>query len=216
VAQDIQRELAPVTVPIEVIHNGSTDLTLAAQQPLQGLDDGSPFLLHISRMAPSKNIVALLALAAAWPDKRLVLAGAPSPYTAEVERLIAERGLRNVQIRLDLSEAQKAWAYAHCEGFLFPSLAEGFGLPPVEAMHFGKPVFLSRLTSLPEIGGEAACYFDSFDGQAMRAVVERGLAEAASPSVRKRIVEQARQFDWQHCASRYVELYRRLLQQEPR
>jgi glycosyltransferase involved in cell wall biosynthesis len=211
VAEDIRRELAPLTVPIEVIHNGATDLTQVQQQPLPGLDDGQPFLLHISRMAPSKNIVALLALAEAWPEKRLVLAGAPSPYTAEVERMVAQRGLRNVLIRLDLSEAQKAWAYAHCEAFLFPSLAEGFGLPPLEAMHFGKPVFLSRLTSLPEVGGEVAYYFDGFDGTAMRALVARGLVEAAGPAVQKRLTLHASRFNWQRCADGYLALYEQLI-----
>jgi glycosyltransferase involved in cell wall biosynthesis len=210
VAQDVRRELAPVTVPIEVIHNGATDLTGVAQEPVPGVGE-QPFLLHVSRMAPSKNIVALLALAEAWPEKRLVLAGAPSPYTAEVERMVAERGLRNVLIRLDLSEAQKAWAYAHCEGFLFPSLAEGFGLPPLEAMHFGKPVFLSKLTSLPEVGGEVAYYFDSFDGHAMKATVESGLREAADPARAERIVRHARGFSWQRCAGHYVAAYQQLI-----
>ncbi|MED5618592.1 glycosyltransferase family 4 protein [Ideonella sp. BN130291] len=211
VAADIARELAPVSTPVEVIHNGSTDLTAHAQQALPDLG-GAPFLLHVSRMAPSKNIVALLDLAAAWPEKRLVLAGAPSPYTDEVRRMVAERGLHNVLIRHDLSEAQKAWAYAHCEGFLFPSLAEGFGLPPLEAMHFGKPVFLSRLTSLPEVGGDAAFYFDSFDGAATRAVVEHGLAAGADPARQAAVAAHARQFSWQRCAERYVALYTRLLE----
>lgn len=211
VAEDIRRELAPVTVPIEVIHNGSTDLTQLAQQPLPGLDDGQPFLLHISRMAPSKNIAALLDLAAAWPEKRLVLAGAPSPYTEEVQRQIAERGLHNVQVRLGLSEAQKAWAYAHCEAFLFPSLAEGFGLPPLEAMYFGKPVFLSRLTSLPEVGGDVACYFDGFEGVAMRRAVATGLAAHQAPGSAERTIEHARGFSWGHCADHYLAFYRRLL-----
>ena len=211
VAADIARELAPVPVPVRVIHNGSTDLTGVAQQPLPGLDD-APFLLHVSRMAPSKNIEALLALAAAWPEQRLVLAGAPSPYTAEVQRLIADRHLRNVLVRLDLSEAQKAWAYAHCDGFIFPSLTEGFGLPPLEAMHFGKPVFLSRLTSLPEVGGDAAFYFDTFDGPAMRAVVQHGLSVAADPRHGARVRAHALGFSWRRCAERHLALYRELLE----
>ncbi len=211
VAADIARELAPLNVPVSVIHNGSTDLTDVAQQPLP--DIGSePFLLHVSRMAPSKNIEAMLGLAAAWPDKRLVLAGAPSPYTAEVERMIAERGLKNVLVRLDLSEAQKAWAYAHCEGFLFPSLAEGFGLPPLEAMHFGKPVFLSRRTSLPEVGGDVAFYFDdTFEPAGMRACVEQGLRTTQEAAARQRIADHARRFTWERCASQYLALYSQLL-----
>ena len=211
VAGDIARELNPLATPVSVIHNGVTDLTSVEQQAVPGVGE-APFLLHVSRMAPSKNIVALLALAAAWPGQRLVLAGASSPYTQTVRALVAERSLNNVSLHLDLDEAQKAWLYAHCSGFLFPSLAEGFGLPPIEAMHFGKSVFLSRLTSLPEVGGAAAHYFDNFDGPSMRATVEAGLARDALPGCAEAIAAHARGFSWQRCVQAHIALYRRVLQ----
>jgi len=211
VAQDMARELSPLPVPVQVIHNGATDLTAVTPQPMPDVGD-QPFLLHISRMAPSKNIAALLDMAEAWPDQTLVLAGADSPYTQEVRQQIAQRGLQQVQMHLNLSEGQKAWLYARCSGFVFPSLAEGFGLPPIEAMHFGKPVFLSRLTSLPEVGGNVAHYFDSFDGQAMRQVVEAGLRADAAPGRADAITRHARQFSWQRCAQAHIALYAQVLQ----
>jgi glycosyltransferase involved in cell wall biosynthesis len=207
VAGDLLRELPQLSTPVHVIHNGATDLTDTPQAAVPGVGD-APFLLHISRMAPSKNIAALLDMAAAWPEQHLVLAGATSAYTGEVRQQVNTRGLRNITIQLDISEAQKAWLYAHCTGFLFPSLAEGFGLPPIEAMHFGKPVFLSRLTSLPEVGGDAAHYFDSFDGAAMRTVVQAGLA---APDQSAAIAAHARRFSWQRCAQEHIALYRTLL-----
>lgn len=212
VARDIATELAPLPTPVQVIHNGATDLSAAPREPVDGVADthggaAQPYLLHISRMAPSKNIAALLDLAAAWPEQRLVLAGARSDYSDEVQRQVTARGLANVLIRLDLSEAQKAWLYAHCLGFVFPSLAEGFGLPPIEAMHFGKPVFLSRLTSLPEVGGDQANYFDSFDSAAMRAVVQAGLAAHPLPGHAEAIVAHARGFSWARCADEHIALY---------
>jgi glycosyltransferase involved in cell wall biosynthesis len=211
VAQDIAREIPGLAAPVHVIHNGATDLTSVAQQAVDSVGV-QPFLLHISRMAPNKNLVALLDLAAAWPEQAMVLAGATSTYTDTVQRLINERGLRNVTVRLDLAEAQKAWLYAHCAGFLFPSLAEGFGLPPIEAMHFGKPVFLSRRTSLPEVGGSVAHYFDEpFDGAAMRQVVQAGLAADAGPDRAQAIAAHARGFSWQRCADAHIALYRALL-----
>lgn len=206
VARDIERELAALRAPLRVIHNGTTDLTLAPQRAVPGLGE-APYLLHISRMAPTKNIVALLDLAAAWPAQRLVLAGASSGYTGAVQRMVAERHLGNVLVRLDIAEDEKAWLYAHCEGFLYPSLAEGFGLPPIEAMHFGKPVFLSRLTSLPEVGGALACYFDAFDAAAMRRVVEAGLAAHQAPGRAAAVAAHARQFSWRRCAQQHIDLY---------
>jgi glycosyltransferase involved in cell wall biosynthesis len=209
VAGDIARELPQLSTPVHIIHNGATDLTKAPQEAVPGLGAG-PFLLHVSRMARSKNIAALLDLAAAWPEQHLVLAGATSPYSDEVRQQVSARGLRNITIQLDISEAQKAWLYAHCIGFVFPSLAEGFGLPPIEAMHFGKPVFLSRLTSLPEVGGAAAHYFDGFDGAAMRGVIQAGLT-AHSPARSAAIAAHAQRFSWEHCAQAHLALYRTLL-----
>jgi len=211
VAADIRREMTPRAVPLQVIHNGVTDLSAAPREPMAALADGVPFLLHVSRMAPSKNIVALIGLAAAWPQQRFVFAGADGPYVAEVRQMLAQRQLANVHIELNVNEAQKAWLYASCEGFLFPSLAEGFGLPPVEAMCFGKPVFLSRLTSLPEVGGEAAYYFDSFDGASMRHTVQAGLARHAAERRAPIAVAQAHRFSWSRCADAYVAQYRALL-----
>jgi glycosyltransferase involved in cell wall biosynthesis len=211
VANDLAAQLPRLGTPVTVIHNGATDLTRVKLRAVEGIGE-QPFLLHISRMAPSKNIEAILAMAGAWPSKAIVLAGAMSSYTGEVQRMVVERKLSNVTVRLDLDEAEKAWLYAHCEGFIFPSLAEGFGLPPIEAMHFGKPVFLSRLTSLPEVGGDVAHYFDSFDAAAMRAIVERVLAMWPGSSGAERARAHARQFTWARCAQQHLDLYRSLIE----
>lgn len=210
VAQEVREALAPLATPLHVIHNGATDLSAAPRRAVTALE-GQDFLLHVSRMAPSKNIVALLDLAAVWPERPLVLAGASSDYSGAVQRMIIERGLRNVTVLLDIDEAQKAWLYANCHGFLFPSLTEGFGLPPIEAMYFGKPVFLSRLTSLPEVGGSLAHYFDRFDGVAMRAVVEAGLLAHAAPGRPQAVIAHASGFSWTRCAAAYLGLYREIL-----
>jgi glycosyltransferase involved in cell wall biosynthesis len=197
--------------PLQVIYNGARRFTASVQQPLPGwtATPERPFLFHLSRLSPSKNPQALIELARAWPAMLLVLCGPPGD---DSQALRAAVDLPNVQVHLGISEAQKAWAYAHCSGFLFPSLAEGFGLPPIEAMHFGKPVFLARRTCLPEIGGDAAFYFDSFDGAAMKAVVQHGLLHPVSPA---QVQAHAAQFDWDLCAASYLALYRRLLKLSP-
>jgi glycosyltransferase involved in cell wall biosynthesis len=119
--------------------------------------------------------------------------------------------LPNVQFHLGITDAQKAWAFARCAGFLFPSLTEGFGLPPLEAMHFGKPVFLSRLTSLPEVGGDAAYYFDDWSPAAMRSVVEAGLRQGAEATRAAQVKQHAARFDWDSAAAAYLALYAKLL-----
>jgi len=208
-ATDVRRHLG-WTGPLEVIHNGARSFVDAARVPLPGWADRDtrPFLYHLSRMSPSKNPQAILDLARAWPEMTFVMCGPPSD---DAKALKAANRLPNVQFHLGITDAQKAWAYAHCTGFLFPSLTEGFGLPPIEAMHFGKPVFLARRTCLPEIGGDAASYFDSFEPEAVKAVVQQGLALHAGPGRAEAVRAHAAQFNWDRCADAYLALYRRLL-----
>lgn len=209
-AHDVRKHLG-WTGDITVIPNGARSLVGAPQEPLPGwpTSGARPFLYHLSRMSASKNPSAIIGLARAWPEMDFVLCGPPSD---EAQHLRATVQLPNLQFHLGISDAQKAWAYAHCAGFLFPSITEGFGLPPIEAMHFGKPVFLSRLTSLPEVGGDAADYFDSFEPVAMRAVVQQGLTRARQPGRAETICQHAALFNWDRAANAYLALYRRLLQ----
>lgn len=208
-ANDVARHLG-WTGPLHVIHNGARSFVDAPREPLPGWADQEerPFLFHLSRMSPSKNPQAIVELARAWPEMTFVLCGPPSD---DARRLKSTVQLPNLQFHLGIDDAQKSWAYAHCTGFLFPSLTEGFGLPPIEAMHFGKPVFLARRTCLPEIGGDAADYFDDFDPAAMQQVIERGLARQSEPGRADAIRAHAAQFDWDRAASAYLALYRRLL-----
>ena len=83
-------------------------------------------------------------------------------------------------------------------------------MPVIEAMHFGKPVFLSRLTSLPEIGGEEAFYFESFEAGHMQEIFEKGMAVFTSQKA-GRLKKRSRAFNWDKTASDYLNLYQYLL-----
>ncbi len=112
--------------------------------------------------------------------RSLVVAGsAASPYAQEILRLARAEGVaERVLLPGNVTDAEKYWLLANAEAFVFPSLAEGFGLPVVEAMSLGKPVFLSTRTSLPETGGPEAFYWPDFDPRAMAEVFTRGMARA--------------------------------------
>jgi glycosyltransferase involved in cell wall biosynthesis len=208
VAADARRTL-PWRPPVRVIHNGVADLSALPQQPPAAAAAGG-FLLHISRMSPAKNVAVLLRLAAAWPEQQFVLAG-PAGWCVEQHRAQCRaQDLRNVRIYTDVSAAEKAWLYAHCAGFLFPSLVEGFGLPPLEAMCFGKPVFVARRASLPEVCGAAANYFDDFAPAAMRACIEAQLRPDASRIAAIRA--HARHFSWQAAGAAYLATYAEMLE----
>ena len=205
VAADLDRHLR-LKQPAQVIYNGVRDLRAHEQAPLPIPFQPGEFFLHVSRMAPSKNIQAMIELAAAWPESRWVFAGGSSDYTASLQAQLQTRGLRNVVLCLDISDAQKAWAYANCRAFVFPSLTEGFGLPPIEAMYFGRPTFLARRTCLPEIGQQAASYFDAFDPASMRATIETSLSGFdESPS--RALVARASHFRWERCVDEHIAAY---------
>jgi glycosyltransferase involved in cell wall biosynthesis len=194
----------------EVIYNGTTNLSNSTMQPVDELKN-TEFFFHVSRMAPNKNVESLLKLAASWEDKRFVLAGASGKDTFRLQQMANELKLKNVYFFLNINDAQKAWLYAHCKAFLFPSLAEGFGLPPIEAMHFGKPVFASNRTSLPEVCGNFAFYWHSFAAKEMRQVIQTGLETYDQKNLSDQIKLYASNFSWKTCAEKYINLYSTLL-----
>jgi glycosyltransferase involved in cell wall biosynthesis len=77
-------------------------------------------------------------------------------------------------------------------------------------MHFGKPVFLSRLTSLPEIGGEEAFYFESFEPTHMQSVLEKALL-LHDENKERALKKRASEFEWLHTASQYLQLYKSII-----
>ncbi|MFD1142009.1 glycosyltransferase family 4 protein [Larkinella insperata] len=209
-ASVVRQHLTLPPVPLTVIYNGNS-LRHDATQPLA---IPGPFFLFVGVIHPKKNLHTLLPLLEAFPEWRLVLAGPDAhPYAAhlreQAQRL--EIGDRLVMPGA-VTEAAKNWLYQHCDGFLFPSLSEGFGLPVVEAMSCGKPVFLSRLTSLPEIGGKEAYYFESYESEEMAETVFAGLNDfRANPFRADRLRQQAARFSWERAAQQYWQLYTDLL-----
>jgi glycosyltransferase involved in cell wall biosynthesis len=88
---------------------------------------------------------------------------------------------------------------------------EGFGLPVIEAMYFGRPVILSTLTALPEVGGDAAYYFQNFEPKHMQAVLSESLAHYnANAYMKQKIRDRAAMFNWDKTAAQYLEVYRSL------
>ena len=167
-----------------------------------------PFLFALGLVQPRKNFHLLPALLKG-NEYELIIAGLNDyDYRHVVE---AEIRRWNVSDRVTLTgaitEEEKYWYYKNCAAFLFPSYAEGFGLPALEAMHFGKPVFLSTETCLPEIGGDAAWYFDNFDPAAMQQVFVTGMKEYADGHLQTKIRQRAGSFSWDRSAAQYLDIY---------
>jgi glycosyltransferase involved in cell wall biosynthesis len=104
---------------------------------------------------------------------------------------------------------QLAAIYRHAELFVFPSIYEGFGFPLLEAMAYGVPSIAARSSSLPEIGGDAALYFDPRDAQALETQIERVLV---NPALRDHLAAagplRAAQFQWEVAADQTLAVLR--------
>ena len=102
--------------------------------------------------------------------------------------------------------------YRLADVFVFPSLYEGFGLPPLEAMASGTPVITSNVSSLPEVVGDAALLIDPYEPEAIADAMRRVLSEPAlREDLRARGLARVRQFSWERSISRVREIYGEVL-----
>ena len=157
-----------------------------------------------------KNYHVLLELVERNPGIELVIAGRlDEPEYVDHIKAKAEklRISESVHLLGPVSEPEKAWYLNHCMAFMHPSLAEGFGAPVVEAMQFGKPIFLSNLTSFPEIGGESAFYFSSFEADHMHGIFSEGMLCYKKYNMTESIISRGRNFEWGKSALKYLEVY---------
>lgn len=195
-----------------VIYNGcniSHDLSITKPN----IKPKQEFLFTVSSITPKKNIHVLPALLIN-NNYDLIIAG-NSHDKKYVELILQEARKFKVENRLiftgPISESDKKWYLKNCKAFLFPSLSEGFGMPVVEAMAFGKPLFLSNRTSLPEIGGDMAFYFNSFESKELQEVFETGIKKYDTLNLSDSIKTRASKFEWSNTAKEYLNIYRSFL-----
>lgn len=127
-----------------------------------------PYWLYVGVAYPHKNLETLLTAWKIFCDKydknyQLVLAGKNNYFYERLKKIIKEKNIKNVVLTDFVDDATLANLYKKAALYVFPSLYEGFGLPPLEAMQYNLPVISSDRTCLPEILGDAAVYFDPTD-----------------------------------------------------
>jgi glycosyltransferase involved in cell wall biosynthesis len=174
-----------------------------------------PFVLTVSAKKVHKNLErlvrAMVAVVDRWPAAVLIMPGNPTTHERDLRHLAAELGIAdNVAFPpyVDAPDLEGLYALADC--FVFPSLNEGFGLPVLEAMHRGVPVTCARASALPEVAGEAACYFDPTSAPDIADTLIELLADqklAADLAARGR--ERAAAFTWEKAARATLASYAR-------
>ncbi len=204
-------------VPEYVIYNGNPikDIVLP-ENHLPKIITERPFLFSIGEFTERKNFHSLVKMLQFLPDFDLILSGKNETDYAKntLANTIKTLNLESrVHITGKISDLDKQYYLKNCTAFVFPSLREGFGIPPIEAMRFGKPVFLSNNTSLPEIGGNQAFYWDYYDPEYMAEIIKNGMVEFNSnkDSLTKEYIVHAQSFDWKNAAKQYIKIYKSLL-----
>ena len=206
VANDIIQHIPEAKEKLSVIYNGADQL-IVPENHIPAYVPKKPFLFTIGLLSVQKGFHLLPPLLKG-NDFELVIAGIETPHKQRIIEEAEKFGcLDRMTITGPVSDDDKAWYYKNCSAFVFPSVAEGFGLPVIEAMYFGKPVFLSKFTSLPEIGGEAAYYFDSFDPEHMQDVFKKGMQDFHDQNRAASIIKHAGKFSWGTTTQQYMELY---------
>jgi len=205
---ELLRHVRVPNIPVHVVYNGCNHYEGTFSRPASV--GRHPFLFSIGTLQPKKNFHVLPCLLAKT-EYELYIAGRDYGYAAKILDEARQWGVSDrVHLMGTISEAEKHWMLKNCEAFLFPSIAEGFGLPVLEAMQYGRPVFLSTKTCLPEIGGQHAYYFsaDDFDRCAMQQDFLSGLQHYAEhPEQSQLLISHAKAFSWEKAASEYINLY---------
>lgn len=167
-----------------------------------------PFFLYVGNVYPHKNVSRLLG-AVGLVKANLVIVSPRNFFLERLEKEIVQKRLgKYVRLLGLVSDVDLVDLYKEAEALVHPSLSEGFGLPPVEAMALGCPAVLADASSLPEIGGEAALYFDPYDPKDMAEKMARVLG---SKAVRQKLIRKglarAKKFSWEKMARETLRVY---------
>jgi glycosyltransferase involved in cell wall biosynthesis len=186
-----------------------------------------PFLLYAGRISPHKNLVRIIEAFSAlkaelekeskYPDLKLIIIGDELSRNPDLRRTVIRSGVQNdVRFMGFVPIEMLRVFYDAAKIFVFPSLYEGFGLPPLEAMAHGTPVVTSNTSSLPEVVGNAAVLVNPENVfEIMRALHRVLLDQAVRDRARQRGYEQVKKFSWDASAQRILQIYQEVAGTQP-
>lgn len=179
-----------------------------------------PYILSVGVLQPRKNLPRLVRaynrIAARIPH-RLVVAGKEGWDNEELAAAVAQSPAGKAPLFTGyVADADLPVLYAAADLFVYPSLYEGFGLPPLEAMACGTPVLTSDVSSLPEVVGEAGMTVDPHDEAAIAAAIEQLLGDPARRAEMSAAgIRRASEFSWERTARQTIAVYERVAQGRP-
>jgi glycosyltransferase involved in cell wall biosynthesis len=197
-------------------HATEADRDLIAQRYLVNY----PFILYAGAIRPHKNVVRIIEAFSAlkselqkedqYPDLKLIIIGDDLSSHPRLRRTVVRSAVQNDVRFLGFVPIEVLRIfYDVAKVFVFPSLYEGFGLPPLEAMAHGTPVVTSNTSSLPEVAGNAALLVNPENVFEIRRGLHRALLDPVLRArMKQRGYEQAQRFSWTTSVSRILEIYR--------
>ena len=190
----------------------ASSLPLSKEGPI---NIGAPYFLHVGNRYPNKNFNRIIR---AFGDARLhrthkLVSFTGKRWSEEELNEIRTAGVpESAMVTAGGDDALLARFYAGADALVLPSLYEGFGIPLVEAMRAGCPIVTSKISSMPEVAGDAAIYVDPKDSCAIAHAL---MQVASSTETRSRLIangrEQALKFSWERCAAETYEVYKNLV-----
>ena len=199
---------------VRLIYNGA-EMAVPNPEPYQ--HSFSKFLLYVGQHGWHKNIPRLFEahqkLLDRHPDLGLILVGKIDPWAQRNKDWSEAQGMRNIHFTGFLPDAQRDWLYGQAAAYVFPSLAEGFGLPGIEAMMHGTPVVSSNATCLPEVYADAARYFDPENVDDMAQVIGMVLSDGSlRDDMTQRGFAQAKRYSYDRMATEMLALFNEALE----
>lgn len=213
----VREHLSVGNIPIHVIYCGVKVKTFE-NVPRPTFAPEGDLLFSVGVVQMKKNYHVLIEFMQRLPEQyKLIIAGNKSSgYAEELQQKIDSLGLHNrILLPGIISEEDKYWMYINCKAVLFPSKFEGMGFPPVEAMRFGKPVFASTYSSIPEVSEDHAYYWENFDPDLMsQFFLEKIDAFYRNPALPEILRTHSLKFTWEANLRAYIKLFEEVISEK--
>ena len=200
---------------ISVIHL-ATDNASMINQFYSGEKYSRPFLLYVGPRAGYKNFVGLLK-AVSQSQKLInevdIVAFGGGHFLSEELIKIKSFGFKEGQVKqIGGDDSVLVSLYQEALAFVYPSLYEGFGIPPLEAMAFRCPVISSNTSSMPEVIGDAGEYFDPKEPESIKVAIEKVVfSQSRIRDLKTKGIERLKIFSWENCAKETLKIYKNIL-----
>lgn len=213
--QDLIRLYGTPASKISVVHLGFDQFLSQESLSLTSDFSESPFLLYVGQRVGYKNFIGLLKAVAA-SEKLMgdfkVIAFGGSKFSSSEKKLIYSLGFSEGQVQHKSGDDNLlGQLYGSAKAFVYPSIYEGFGIPPLEAMAHNCPVISSNTSSMPEVIGTAAEYFNPLDTDDMKYAIEKVVYSESRIEILKALGERRlMSFSWDKCSKETLDVYRSL------